>query len=199
MTMNKVELKPMTPFQPCPNIPDYHAVMTIQLIELIDSQFFDWNNNPVLRGAFDGLNKLEGNIGERLQSMFIERNKWREISMLPYLQWAQQLAYKIKYELVPKYEPMYRAIQDGDFDPLHISDEYYKERIVDSSFPETLISGNSDYLTNGHDREYEKIDSGDAIDLALRYYEQYYAVDEAFMNELDVFFIDLWSVSENVL
>ena len=191
MTMNN--------FTPCANRPDYHAVMTIQLIELINDGIFKWNEG-VLKGCFDGLAALEGNIGERLQAMFIERNQWREISMIPFGMWAQQLAYKIKYELVPKYEPMYKAIAAGDFDPLHVSDEYYKERIVDSRFPETLLNGSQEsYLSMGHDREYEKIDSGDAIELALRYYEQYYAIDEAFMNELDVFFVDLWSVSANVL
>ena len=185
-------------FTPCESRPDFHAVMTIQLVELTFDGLFDWNAKP-LQGCFDALNDLDASIAPRLKQMFIERNQWREISIVPYLQWAQQLAYTIKYELVPKYEPMYRAIMNGDFDPLHISDEYYKERIVDSAFPETLLSGNSDYLSAGHDREYEKIDSGDAIDLALRYYERYYAIDEAFMNELDVFFIDLWSVNENVL
>ena len=185
-------------FTQCESRPDFHAVVTIQLVELVYDGLFDWNSKP-LQGCFDGLKMLDGNVDERLKSMFIERNQWREISIVPYLQWAQQLAYKIKYELVPKYEPMYKAIAAGDFDPLHISDEYYKERIVDSAFPETLLSGNSDYLSAGHDREYEKIDTGDAIELSLRYYKEYYAVDEAFMNELDVFFIDLWSVSANEL
>lgn len=185
-------------FEYCESRPDFHAVVTIQLVELIFDKTFNWESWP-LQGCFDGLKQLEGAIDERLKSMFVERNQWREISIVPYLQWAQQLAYKIKYELVPKYEPMYKAILAGDFDPLHVSDEYYKERIVDSAFPETLLSGNSDYLSAGHDREYEKIDTGDAIELSLRYYKEYYAVDEAFMNELDVFFIDLWSVNANEL
>lgn len=189
----------MNNFTPCQSRPDYHAVMTIQLVELVNDGIFSWSRAP-LEGCFDGLKALEGNIDERLKAMFIERNQWREISIVPFLQWAQQLAYKIKYELVPKYEPMYKAIAAGDFDPLHISDEYYKERIVDSRFPETLLNGsNESYLSAGHDREYEKIDSGDAIDLATRYYTEYIAIDEAFMNELDVFFVDLWSVSANVL
>lgn len=189
----------MNSFEPCPSVPDYHAVLSIQLVELVNDGMFSWNLKP-LKGCFDGLKGIEGNVDKRLQNMFIERNLWREISIVPPLQWLQQLAYRIKYELVPKYKPMYIAIADGDFDPLHVADEYYKERIVDSDFPETLLNGSSEvYLSRGHDREYEKVETGDAIDLATRFYERYYAIDTAFLNELDVFFVDLWSVNNNGL
>ena len=186
----------MDNFTPCENRPDFHAVVSIQLAELIDGKMFSWTMKP-LKDCFSA---LDAEDRKRLQTAFVERNMWREISIVPPLQWLQQLAYKIRYELVPKYLPLYTAINKGEFDPLHIADEYYKERIVDSDFPETLLNGSEEvYLSRAHDREYEKVEGGNAIDLALRYYEDYYAIDTAFLNELDVFFIDLWSVNANGL
>lgn len=189
----------MNNFEPRTNVPDYHSVITIQLLELVNDGLFSWTRAP-LNGCFNELDEIDVSIKTRLQAMFIERNEWREISITPYLQWAQQLAYKIKYELVPKYKPLYTAIADEVFNPTHNGDEYYKERIVDSSFPETLLSGtNESYLTNARDHEHERIAVGNALELAQNYYNDYYSIDEAFMNELDSFFIDLWTVNANVL
>lgn len=176
---------------------DYHSVYTIQLCELLDGKLFSWEREP-LKSAFDLLDGLNGNIKPRLQTMFIERNYWREISMIPYLEWVQQVAYKVKFELCPKYLPMYKAIANDDFDPMHSGDEYFKERNIDSSFPETLLSGNgADYASSGSDREYQRIQTGNAIEIASSYYNVYKDIDTAFIDELDSFFIDLYSANAN--
>lgn len=189
----------MDSFIPCESRPDFHSVYTITLAELVEDGIFSWSRKP-LANCLAGLDGIDKGIKSRIQDMFVERNYWREISMEPYLQWAQQIAYKMKFELVPKYKPLYKAIKEGDFDPLHIGDEYFKERHIDSEFPETLLSGNgADYASRGYDREYQKINTGNALEIAEAYYSTYQNVDTAFVSELDSFFIDLWSANANLL
>lgn len=39
-------------------------------------------------------------------------------------------------------------------------DDYYKGRDIDSNYPETLLSGNADYISNGKDSENERVTDG---------------------------------------
>lgn len=179
-------------------IPDYHAVYTIQLCELINGNVLDWNEKP-LANCFDDLDAIDANIKTRLKDMFEQRNYWREISIVPYFEWAQTLAYKIKFELVPKYAPLYKAIAEGDFNPTQSDSEYFKERRIDSSFPETLLSGNgADYASSGNDREYQRINMNAPMNIATQYYNSYIDIDTAFVNELDSMLIDLETANVNV-
>lgn len=186
----------MDNYKECETVPEFHALLSIQLGQLIKGGSFKWDKAP-LSGAFAD---LEPEDKARLESMFDERFYWREISITPPGKWRQMLIYKIKYELVPKYKPLYKALRDGDIDPLHNGDEYYKERIVNSEFPETALAGtNQVYASDGHDREYQKVQTGDGQEILKRYYETFVNIDTAFMHELEVFFTDVWTLNTNLL
>ena len=195
------------------SIPEYRALLTIQLGQLIQGGNFSWSDEP-LASAMNGLiyysyaeddkKKLypiaHRDDIERLQAMFDAKFYWREISITPPGQWRQMLLYKIKYELVPKYKPVYDALRAGDIDPLHSGDEYYKERIIRSDFPETELAASSEvYASSGDDREYQKLQTGDGQEILGRYYSSYINVDTAFMNELEIFFTDMYSLHNNLL
>lgn len=182
-----------SPIEPCENRSDYHAVMTITLQELIEDEVFSWDNSHV-KGAF---NALGNDVAARLQAMFVERYMWREISIVPPGQWMQRLGYKIKYELVPKYKPLYDAVADGDFSPLYDENEYYKARNIDSDFPETLLSGNQVYASFGTDREYQRINTANGLDVLEKYADIYKGLDTMVIDDLAELFIDLWTVNYN--
>ena len=124
----------------------WNAVYTITLGELIDKGVFDW-----------GLDILDWSSAaysteqySRVCAYFIERFRFREISLEPFYEWATMLHRKLGYELMPKYRNLYRYL-DEEFDPAQISDKYHKRRAIGSDYPETLLSGNSDYVSNGQD------------------------------------------------
>ena len=182
----------------CQAVPEYHALLSIQLGQLIQGGNFNWNEAP-LNSAFSALDP-EDKL--RLQNMFNEKFYWREISITPPGQWRQMLIYRIKYELVPKYKPLYAALKAGDINALHTGDEYLKERIVHSDFPETLLGGNNGnevYASTGEDKEYQKIQLGDGQEILNRYYNTYINIDTAFMRELEIFFTDIYALHENLL
>ena len=88
---------------------EQHDVITITLGELIESSVFDWDN--------DMLNWSESAYDDeqykRVCAYFNERFYYREISMLPFKQWANYLHRKLVYELMPKYKPLYARISEG--------------------------------------------------------------------------------------
>lgn len=170
----------------------WYSVYTIQLGELIASGLFDWNK--------DILNWRDAAIDdaqyERICKYFIERYYFREISIEPFYRWAKRLHTKLVHELMPKYKPLYERLQDG-INPLADSDEYYKERDVTSAYPETLLSGNADYASDGRDVEHEKIVEGNAVDNAIKFALQYKAVDELFLDDLESMFVDMYTSHVN--
>lgn len=167
---------------------EWHDVYTIKLGELVECGVFDWDR-PELDwkdAAYD-----EGQY-DRVCSYFIRRFYWREISLLPIKQWFWMLQSRIVYELMPKYKPLYERVKQG-FDPLSDSDEYYKEREINSSYPETLLSGNSDYVSDGRDREYELITDGNAVDMFESYALRFKSVDQMLLDELEDFFTCMYT------
>lgn len=171
---------------------EWYAVYTIQLGELIDHGVFKWDM-PELdwkASAFDNEQY------KRICDYFIERFRYREISMKPFLAWAQALKRKLVFELMPKYIPLYEMVKEG-INPLSKENEYYKERDIESSYPETLLSGNSDYVTNGRDEEYQKVTDGAFTESYLAYAQNYKGVDEMLLDELEVLFISMYTLNMN--
>ena len=170
----------------------YNAVYTITLAELMDSDIFDWSHADVSwsDAAYDAEQYA------RVCSYFIERFRYREISMLPYKQWANSLHRKLVYEIMPKYRPLYERLGEG-IDPLSVGDEYKKSRVVDSEYPETLLSGNSDYASMGRDEEYEVIREGNVTELSADYAERFHGVDELVLDGLECMFISLYTANIN--
>lgn len=182
-------------YEPGELVHRYMAIETITLAELIDQRVFSWADERIA-GAFDGLGAENA---ARLQDAFVARYLYEEIGVLPPGQWLQRLGAKIRYQLVPKYKPLYDAIASGDFNPTLKGSEWHKERRIRSEFPETQISGNSDYLSDGEDSEYQTIRTDDQLALSELYYSQYKDVDTALLDELETLFATLWSVQVNAL
>ncbi len=170
----------------------WNAVYTVQIGELIANGVFDWTN-PLLdwSGA-----ALDAEQYDRVCRYFVDRFYYREISIEPFKEWATILRRKLVYELMPKYKPLYERVKDG-INPLALSDEYYKERTIDSAYPQTLLSGNSDYVTSGRDEEFERIKEGAFTDMMLDYAERFKSVDAMMLDELESMFICMYTADFN--
>lgn len=170
----------------------WNAVYTIQLGELIESGVFDWSK--------DILNWREAALDdeqyERVCRYFVERFYYREISMEPFLQWANFLKRKLVFELMPKYKPLYERIAEG-VNPLADGNEYYKNRTIQSAYPETLLSENADYITDGRDEEFQRIKESNLADSLENFALKYKGVDQLILDELETMFISLYTANVN--
>lgn len=170
----------------------FNAVYTIQLGELLEDGLMDWTR-PELdwrEAAYDPAQY------ERVCEYFNSRFYWREISITPFLEWASYVRRKLVYELMPKYRPLYERVAQG-ISPFADSDEYYKGREIGSAYPETLLSGNADYITDGRDEEYERIKEGNPADELENFISKYKGVDEALLDELETMFISMYTLNVN--
>lgn len=170
----------------------WNAVYTVQIGELIDAGVFDWENELLNWSAA----AYDADQYARVCTYFVERFYYREISIEPFREWARTLRRKLVYELMPKYRPLYERIAEG-LNILSESNEYYKERTIDSAYPQTLLSGNSDYITSGRDEEFERIKEGPAVDMMLDYAEKFKSVDEMLLDSLESMFISLYTADFN--
>lgn len=183
---------PVSPYKPVENTDDWFAVYTIQLGELIENGLFDWSR-PELDWSEAAYDEEQYT---RVCDYFKERFYWREISVIPYLQWAQMLKRKIVSELMPKFKPLYARAAEG-FNPLSNENEYYKSRKIGSAYPETLLSENSDYITDGTDEEFERIKEGNLVSSYNDYVNNFRGVDEALLDELESMFVCMYSLNMN--
>lgn len=173
-------------------IDKWNAIYTIQLGELIANDIFSWD--------LEMLNWRDSAYSDeqysRVCDYFIERFRYREISIEPFKEWARILKRKLVYELMPKYNPLYARVEEG-INPLSDYNEYYKNRTIDSAYPQTLLSANSDYITDGRDEEFERIKEGNYVESVVKYASDYKSVDEMLLDELESMFICLYTVNFN--
>lgn len=174
--------------------PEWHSVYTIMLGELVQSGVFDWSK-PELDWSDAAYDEEQY---ERVCAYFIKRFYWREISLLPILEWFNMLQCRLVYELMPKYKPLYERVAQG-INPLADSDEYYKRRTIQSAYPETQLSGNSDYITDGTDEEWERVHEGGTVDATNKYVLEFQAVDQSLLNELEDLFTCMYTANTNGL
>lgn len=171
---------------------EWHAVYTVYLGELYISGVFDWSK-PELdwsEAAFDDEQY------KRICDYFLARFKWREISMIPVRKWFDYLKYKLVYELMPKFKPLYERVNEG-INPLSDSSEYYKDRTIESAYPETLLSENADYITDGKDQEYQRIKESGTADAIRNFADLYRGVDELLLDQLENMFISIYTTNVN--
>lgn len=171
--------------------PLFNAVYTVQLGELVEHGVFDWN--------YSVLNWKNAAYSDeqykRVCDYFIERFYFREISMLPPEQWFNFLHRKLVYELCPKYNKLYKYLDD--FDPAQNADAYAKNRNIQSEYPETLLSKNSDYLSSGTDMESENVMRGNLQDEYNKYMLNYKYIDQSMLDDLESMFIGTYSTNVN--
>lgn len=171
---------------------EWNAVYTITIGELVESGVFDWKL-PQLDWSAAAFDQAQY---DRICAYFIERFYYREISIEPFLEWARMLKRKFVFEVMPKYRPLYERLKDG-YAPLSNEDEYFKSRIIDSSYPQTMLSGNSDYLTSGRDEETERIKEGNLTDMMNKYAAEFESIDEMLLDEFESMFICMYTTNVN--
>ena len=166
--------------------PEWHSVYTIQLGELIEKGYFDWE-----RVAWGGIGKHT----QRIKSAFVARYYFDEISMLPPQAWLKRLGYKLEYELTPKYAPLYDELEHSSY--LQSEGEYRKSRDIHSTYPETLLDNeNEAYASDGRDFEEEYVKSGNIAD-SLEKIVKLNSLDGMLLDELESMFIGLYTTHIN--
>lgn len=175
-------------------VPEWHANYTVVLGSLIEDGIFSWDNEYLdwSSAAYDTEQYV------RVCAYFIERFRYEEISVLPVKQWMLMLKRKLVYELMPKYKWLYERLKDG-MNPLQDSDEYHKRREIRSDYPETLLSANADYASDGQDLEYETIKEGNISVMTTQFNTLYRDVDNLLMDELECMFIQVYTANVNGL
>lgn len=169
--------------------PEYHAVFSIQLCELINEGGIDFSDES---WDFDCYDEEQRN---RFWEKFKNHFYWREIGILPPARWKWEVLRKLN-EIMPKYKPAYDALANGQ-NIFQKYGEYGKSRNIFSNFPQTQLSGlNQDYATNGTDKEHENIYLGDWLDQMAKL-KSYDDVDLMIIKELDTMFSSLLTVSIN--
>ena len=170
----------------------FNAVYTIQLGELVESGVFDWSMSILdwSEAAYDEAQY------ERVCGYFIERFYYREMSIEPFAEWARILRRKLVFELMPKYKPLYERLGEG-LNALSDGNEYYKNRTIESAYPETLLSENADYITDGRDEEYQRIKEGNLVQAMEDFAQRFKNVDELMLDELETMFISMYTTNVN--
>lgn len=180
----------MRPYQPSEFPSEYHAVVSIELGELIEDGFIDWNDES---WTWDYYNEAQY---KRLCTK-IENHFWhREIGIIPPGHWKMEFM-RLMNEIMPKYKLAYQALDSG-IDWLQTGDSYGKSRNVFSDFPATqLKSSVQDYASNATDHNHEDITQGDWMD-KLAALKNYNDVDKMIIDELETLFSSLFTVNINM-
>ena len=193
----------------------WNAVYTITIGELVENGVFDWKR-PELDWSKAAYNEEQY---KRVCDYFIQRFMYREISIEPFLEWAVILKRKLVFELMPKYKFLYAEIDKDikmdfsgreNFNGKKNDDNYYKRREIESQYPETQLSGNSDYITNGNDledqrliehtEEYDKTKTAPAreyLENVQKYLELMTQVDKKLLDELESMFVCMYTANVN--
>ena len=179
---------------------DYHGVVSVQLAELIDTNFVIWyTENKELEQWFPNPDWVWDYYSleqyKRVCDKFNARYMFDEVSLMPPGIWKQQVIRKFN-EVMPKYKLLYKIIDDN-LDPIQVAGKYGKSRSIYSEFPETLLNGNSDYVSNGRDNEYEDIETGNWLEQYAALVNNYQDVDVYLLDEFENLFSSLYSVNIN--
>ena len=173
--------------------PDYHSVFSIQLCELINGGWIDFDEPE---WDFDSYERFDGDREQRdrFWEKFKKRYYYREIGIIPPGQWKWEVLRKLN-EIMPKYKYAYKLLDEG-IDILQTYAEYGKSRNIYSDFPQTMLGGNEDYASNGMDKQHENIYLGNWID-TMQKLKSYNDVDVMILDELETFFSVMFTVNVN--
>lgn len=171
----------------------WNAVYTMQLGELIEMGLFSWDD-PLLDWSAAAYDEDQY---KRVCDYFVARFRYREISIVPLKQWMEWLHTAIVYELMPKYKPLYAELESAAVVPLASENEYYKGRKIGSEYPENLLAGNADYISTGNDEEFQRIHVTNPGQALQDYTSLYSDVDKALLDELESFFISMYTANVN--
>lgn len=163
---------------PCVNRDERYDYMTITLGEWHEMGFYRPLEDDSWR--FDAYSDEQY---ERFCRKLLERYYDREVSIIVPMRWKRAYLRKLN-EVMPKYKLLYERVEQG-INPLQSGRDRSKSRDIFSDFPETMLSGNSDYASTGTDRESDIVREGNASELAMKFAEEYNDVDVMILNELE--------------
>ena len=162
---------------PCINRDERYDYMTITLGEWYEMGFYDPSDDSWRFDAYDDAQY------KRLCEKFLDRYYYREVSIPLPARWKRAYLRKLN-EIMPKYKLLYARVEQG-VNPLQESREREKSRDIFSDFPETMLSGNSDYASTGNDRESDMLREGNAAELLTKFASDWKDVDVLILNELE--------------
>lgn len=168
---------------------EYHDSDSVQLGELVEVGWFDLSDKTYWNWPM-----FSEEQDNRLREKIVNRFWNRGIGVLPPGLWRRQFL-ELMAEIMPKYILMYQVL-DEDGNIAGHSGEWYKSRNIFSDYPQTQLSGNSDYASTGNDTEYERIRRADILETMDRL-RDYRDVDQMILEELEQLFSCLVSVSVN--
>lgn len=183
----------ISPFVPGETVPDYHAVTTITLGELLVPGGIDWTT-PQWSWRDDA---YDGTQYSRCCAKIENRYYDREIGVMPPGRWRRHLL-RLIAEIMPVLKPLYELANGNPGIFMTDADTWHKTRTVFSDFPATQLVTLQDYASNATDMEYETVTNGNYMDKvkAIRQGD-YVDIDVVLLEHLDTCFSPLWTVNIN--
>ena len=151
--------------------------MTITLGEWYEMGFYAPGDDSWRFDAYDDAQY------RRLCDKFLDRYYYREVSIPLPAQWKRAYLRKLN-EIMPAYKLLYARVEEG-VNPLQEGRDRAKSRDIFSDFPETMLSGNSDYASTGTDRESDILREGNAVELLTQFAREWKDVDALILDELE--------------
>lgn len=183
----------ISPFVPGETVPDYHAVTTITLGELLVPGGIDWTS-PQWSWRDDAYNDAQySRCCAKIENRYYDR----ELGVMPPGRWRRHLL-RLIAEIMPVLKPLYELADGNPGIFMSDADTWHKARTVFSDFPATQLVTGQDYASNATDMEYETVTNGNYMDKvkAIRQGD-YVDIDVLLLEHINVCFSPLWTVAIN--
>lgn len=181
------------PFIPGETAPDYHAVTTITLGELLVPGGIDWTT-PQWSWRDDAYDNAQySRCCAKIENRYYDR----EIGVMPPGRWRRHLL-RLIAEIMPVLKPLYELAAGNPGIFMTDADTWHKTRTVFSDFPATQLAAGQDYASNATDMEYETVTNGNYMDKAKAIRQgDYVDIDVLLLEHLEECFSPLWTVAIN--
>lgn len=183
----------ISPFVPGETVPDYHAVTTITLGELLVPGGIDWTS-PQWSWRDDAYDDTQySRCCAKIENRYYDR----ELGVMPPGRWRRHLL-RLIAEIMPVLKPLYELADGNPGIFMSDADTWHKARIVFSDFPATQLVTGQDYASNATDMEYETVTNGNYMDKvkAIRQGD-YVDIDVLLLEHINACFSPLWTVAIN--
>lgn len=183
----------ISPFVPGETVPDYHAVTTITLGELLIPGGIDWTT-PQWSWRDDAYNDTQySRCCAKIENRYYDR----ELGVMPPGRWRRHFMRLIS-EFMPVLKPLYELAAGNPGIFMTDADTWHKTRTVFSDFPATQLVTGQDYASNATDMEYETVANGNYMDKvkAIRQGD-YVDIDVLLLEHINACFSPLWTVGIN--
>lgn len=183
----------ISPFVPGETVPDYHAVTTITLGELLVPGGIDWAS-PQWSWRDDAYDDTQySRCCAKIENRYYDR----ELGVMPPGRWRRHLL-RLIAEIMPVLKPLYELATGNPGIFMSDADTWHKARTVFSDFPATQLVTGQDYASNATDMEYETVANGNYMDKvrAIRQGD-YVDIDVLLLEHINTCFSPLWTVAIN--